>query len=262
MGIRQPNLADVAYEHRVFFLSREDSQSVCIPAELRKAFSKYANANVRTFPWRQPGTLPFHLLLAEILLAQTKASDVASIWPTLIDRYPTPGCLAAADFRDLSNLLRPLGLQHQRANALRTLARHIAEQWKGEIPSSIIDLLSIPHVGLYTASAVNCFVHQRRVPLVDANVLRVIGRVFGLPMQRELRRSRTTWAIAWALLPARNVAKHNYGLLDFAAQVCTPKAPHCNECPIKAYCTYGSGRDIPNEPYEIQPRKSFKIKAP
>jgi A/G-specific adenine glycosylase len=86
---------------------------------------------------------------------------------------------------------------------------------------------------------VSCFAHGRRMPIVDANVLRVFARIFGLPAHRELRRSRQEWAIAWALLPGRYVAQHNYGLLDFAAQVCTPRSPRCSVCHIRESCAYG-----------------------
>jgi A/G-specific adenine glycosylase len=231
-------LKDVQAEHRAFFLGLADSPTTHHPPELRHAFLAYAQHSLRSFPWRAAGVLPFQLLVAELLLVQTKAVDVAHVWPSLIARYPEPARLARARLSSLTTLLRPLGLHHQRANALRLLARHLVREWCGRLPSSLIDLLSLPHVGLYTASAVSCFAYHRRVPIVDANVLRVFARIFGLPAQRELRRSRQAWAIAWAILPEQHAAQHNYALLDFAATVCTPKKPHCTECPISGYWDY------------------------
>jgi A/G-specific adenine glycosylase len=238
-GVDTVPLPTVQPEHRVLFLGLKDSCSIHPAPKLRRAFIDYSKANLRVFPWREANTSPYHLLLAELLLIQTKAADVARVWPVLIERYPTPEPLACSRSRSLANLLQPLGLQNQRATALRTLAAHIIKEWDGQLPSTLLDLLSLPHVGLYAATALSCFAYGRRVPIVDANVLRVLGRIFGLPMQRELRRSRQAWAIAWALLPRRKVAQHNYALLDFAAQICTPRLPHCDACHIRAYCSYG-----------------------
>jgi A/G-specific adenine glycosylase len=236
------DLTTVRPEHRVLFLSFAASRSVQVVPQLRRAFLAYAKANLRTFPWREPGTSAYRLLLAELLLVQTKAPDVAAIWPTLIERYPTPDRLSRAVFRSLVSFLRPLGLQRQRANALRDLGRHLVRECDGQVPSAVVDLLSLPHVGLYTATAVNCFAYGGRVPIVDANVLRVFGRIFGIPSRIELRRNRKAWATAWAVLPRQRVALHNYGLLDFAAQVCTPTAPKCGACHIRDFCCYGMSR--------------------
>ncbi len=232
-------LTSVQPDHRVLFLGLKDSPSIQVAPELRQAFVRYAKDNLRKFPWREPGMSPYHLLLAELLLVQTKAADVASIWPVLVKRYPTPERLALAPVRSLANLLRPLGLQNQRANALHNLSRYLVRERAGQLPETIVGLLSLPHVGLYTAAAVSCFANGRRVPIVDANLLRVFARIFGLPATRELRRSRRIWAIAWALLPHRNASQHNYGLLDFAAEICTPKAPRCGRCPVREFCAYG-----------------------
>lgn len=232
------NLSVIRPEHRVLFLGLGDSTSVQVAPELRRAFLSFAKTNLRCFPWREPGTSPYALLIAELLLVQTKASDVAGLWPKLLTRYPTPGQLSRASARSLANLLRPLGLQNQRAKALRDVARHLDLEHAGQVPTGLVGLLTLPHVGLYVATAVSCFGHGARVPIVDANVLRVFSRIFGTP-QTEIRRNPTAWATAWALLPRRRVALHNYGLLDFAAEICTPRAPKCADCHIQEFCLFG-----------------------
>ncbi len=242
------DLATIRHEHRVLFLSFPESRSVQAPPELRRAFLIYAKANLRTFPWREPGISAYRLLIAELLLVQTKAPDVAGIWPTLVARYPTPDRLSRASLRWLANFLRPLGLQNQRANALRDLARYLVREYAGQVPTDVVNLLTLPHVGLYVATAVSCFAYGERLPIVDANVLRVFGRIFDTPSQVDIRRNRTAWATAWALLPRREVSVHNYGLLDFAAEVCTPKLPKCGTCHIRELCSYGCQQPT-REPY-------------
>jgi A/G-specific adenine glycosylase len=179
------------------------------------------------------------MLLAELLLVQTKADDVARVWPGLVLRYPTPATMANARRETLIRLLQPLGLQRQRARALKTLARNLVVCHDGKIPRSIEGLLSLPHVGLYVAAAVACFGFNECVPIVDVNVIRVMDRITGIQGIRELRRRPDVWRLAWALLPRTNTTSHNYGLLDFAAIVCTPKAPRCGACGLRSICTYG-----------------------
>lgn len=233
---------EIRPEHRALIVGRNDSKMLRPPSEVRAAFVAFAKERKRSLPWRAPEVVPFHLLVAELLLVQTKAIDVARVWPLLIARHPSPHSLSTARVTSLANLLRPLGLQNQRARALRSVSLHLIEEHDGQVPSNAQDLLSIPHVGLYVATAVGSFAFGYRVPIVDANVMRVLARIFAFPAPRELRRRYEIWAAAWALLPRRHrdAAIHNYGILDFGAEVCTPRLPRCHACPIRRSCAYGS----------------------
>jgi A/G-specific adenine glycosylase len=208
-------------------------------AGLRGFFRRFAKDNLRIFPWRAKKVSSFHLLLAEVLLVQTKAEDVAALWPRLIRKYQTPLALSKARVASLVKLLRPLGLQNQRAKSLRAIGKTLSVDFRGRVPRSVSGLLSIPHIGLYTAAAVGCFAFGERLPIVDANVLRVLGRIHGVKTGADLRRSRDAWTLAWAILPRRNSKMHNYGLLDFAAQLCTVKRPRCESCPLNKTCCFG-----------------------
>lgn len=224
-------------EHRVYWTSRKAGGLPEALHKLKGFFVRYARGHSRDFPWRHPDTNPFHLLIAELLLAQTKAEDVAKIWPQLVSRYGTPASLAEAPLDSLISLLQPLGLHRQRARALINVGRAICDA--GEVPNSVDRLLTIPHVGLYAATATASFAFHRRVPIVDANVVRVFDRIIGIKGERELRRRGDVWNLAWAILPQKNADLHNYGLLDFAAKICTPRAPRCEQCRLNAMCSYG-----------------------
>lgn len=230
---RKPYPHDAA--HDVFWNSLYSSVHASAPAGLKGFFEEYSGVRFRRFPWRSKHVLPFHLLLAEVLLKQTKAEDVARIWPTLITRFPTPAELAKTRKSTLVGILRPLGLQRQRAAALRKLAHALVTRFDGDVPKEMEALLSLPAVGLYAAAAVSCFKFGERVPIVDANVLRVFSRFSGAKLGRDLRRSERAWTMAWSLLPSGNCARHNYGILDFAAEVCGA-VPDCISCPLKSKC--------------------------
>lgn len=173
-----------------------------------------------------------------MLLRQTRAVMVAEVWPQLIARFPTPQHVVDANDDELYALVAPLGFGRQRAGALKDASRALVEAHAGHVPDSIPALLEIPHIGLYAAHAVACFAFGRRVPVVDTNVLRVFSRLTGVDFGRDIRRGNApeAWDLARRILPARSVREHNYGLLDFSAQVCAPSKPFHERCPLADVC--------------------------
>lgn len=205
----------------------------------RAAFRKFYRTRGRRFPWRAKGTTPFGILVVEMLLRQTRADQVAKVWPVLMERYPDPRSLAAASPEELYALLSPLGFGRQRVQAVQEMSTVLVQRHRGRVPRSIDKLLELPHVGLYAAHATACFAFGQRVPVVDANVLRVLGRLFGETFKPDNRRSPEAWELARSIMPAHGPAKeHNYGLLDFSALVCTPGKPLCRECPLNGECMW------------------------
>jgi DNA (cytosine-5)-methyltransferase 1 len=234
---QRPELYSRDSTHDVFWNSLYSSVHLSPPPGLYGFFEQYSRVNFRRFPWRARSVSAFHLLLAEVLLKQTKAEDVAKVWPTLIRRFPTPKEISRASESALVDILTPLGLQRQRASALKELGCRLVTQFNGEVPDRLEALLTLPGVGLYGAAAVCCFKFGQRVPIVDANVLRVFGRFTGARLGADLRRSEHAWKMAWNLLPLENCARHNYGILDFAAEVCSA-TPNCGSCPLKRKCHF------------------------
>src|SRR6266567_6235658 len=99
-------------EHRILWSSQAAEKGVNVARGLRGFFSHFGNEERRTFAWRKKKVSMFHLLLAEVLLVQTKAEDVAVVWPQLVRKYPTPAALSGASIKSLVKLLRSLGLQN------------------------------------------------------------------------------------------------------------------------------------------------------
>jgi A/G-specific adenine glycosylase len=230
--------------HDVFWKACYSSAHVQPPKFLKGFFLKYARKHYRRLPWRRAAVSAFQLLLAEFLLKQTKAEDVAKVWPELVRRFPSAKRLEKARKADLLKILRPLGLQNQRAVSLIRLAKALLAKFDGEVPDNVQSLLSLPGVGLYTAAAVCSFKFGKRAPIVDANVLRVFGRITGTACGSDLRRSERAWALAWALLPSSGCDRHNYGILDFAAKLCT-KTPDCKHCPLRRNCLFALSEASP-----------------
>jgi len=209
-----------------------------IPSIPRGFFAQWYEANGRVFPWRGK-TSPFGILIAEVLLRQTKAEMVARVWPVFRQAYPTPRKLASARDERLRHWLEPLGLQRQRAQAIKALAAHIETRHGGRVPKTRRALLAVPHLGIYAASAVRVFAFGFADAVIDANVVRVLARITGQNLGPDPRRDPRIAFLAWKLLERRKAREHNFGLLDFAAAICKPQKPLCHSCPLLARCTWG-----------------------
>ena len=230
--------------------ARSEETCVGTPAGF---FVDWYKARGRSFPWREHGTSPYAVLLAEVLLKQTRAEMVATVWPTLVRRYPSAASLQSADPAVLYRHISCLGFGRQRTTALRQLSVALIEA--GGIPSEPEDLMELPHVGIYSAHAVACFAFGRHVPVVDLSIVRVLSRLAGIEPPSDIRRAPEVWEVAWSLLPGKEIKEHNYGLLDFAASVCKARSPRCGKCPLTSSCAYArylaniNGKDTgPGEP--------------
>lgn len=208
-------------------------------------FAAWYKAEGRDFPWRHAGVAPFHLLVTEMLLRQTRAEQVARLWERFTRTYPNAASLAAADKSALYEQVKELGFGRQRVEALKSAAQHLLDQHAGQVPDAKEALQAIPHVGLYATYAVLCFAFNQAVPVVDINILRLFARIEGNKVaQPDIRRNPWVWEIARKLVPGdpQKAKQHNYGLLDFAGQICKPRGPLCEICPFAQACRYGTSR--------------------
>lgn len=196
---------------------------------------EWGKRNFRDLPWRKPGTPEWHFLIAEILLKREIGERAVQIWLELVKRYPTPGKLAKARRKTLVKLLKPLGLQNQRADALLALAKAIDSRYGGQVPP-YAELLELPWVGQYTAGAVEVFCRRGRAQMLDPNILRVGTRFFGLPCKAAAEKQNIATRMLKAA-PDGKEAEFYYAVLDLGAKICT-KRPRCNICPLANLCRW------------------------
>ena len=207
----------------------------------RDFFARWFRKYGRIFPWRDETVSPFIILLTELLLTQTRASDVIRIWHSFTTDYPSPQSIVNAPEEVLLLRLKTLGFGTIKVKALKSASAYILEHYEGRVPNDLGLLLKIPHVGDYAARAVLSFAFGKQVEIVDTNVLRLFSRYFNLQFNRDARRAPRAWEIAREILPSeRKKAKpHNYGILDFTAEICKPGKPRCEICPLNKSCEYG-----------------------
>lgn len=184
----------------------------------------------RIFPWRLSRD-PYRVLIAELMLQRTQAQQVRPIYEKFVSKFPKPMPITEPT---ASAVLKPLGLAH-RIPRIKTLMMELAEL--GYVPDNMEDLLELSGVGRYIASAVLCFGFGKDVPIVDVNVARVLGRVFGLKPKCRPHNDPNILKLAARLVPIGKGPEYNEALLDLAALVCKPK-PLCDMCPLRKLCRY------------------------
>jgi A/G-specific adenine glycosylase len=197
-------------------------------------------AHARDLPWRRPGTTPWAVLVSEIMLQQTPVSRVEPAWRDWLRRWPTPAALAAATPGDAVRAWGSLGYP-RRALRLHEAATAIVHDHDGQVPAEVDALRRLPGVGGYTAAAVASFAFRQRHAVLDTNVRRVLGRVFGgVEYPRTGGPCAAERRLAEALLPARatDAARWAVASMEFGALICTARAPRCGECPIVAACAW------------------------
>lgn len=201
------------------------------PAKYRSfltRLTRWHKTNRRHYPWRGQNSL-YELLLAEILLQRTNAAKVESVFAEMISTYPKPADLAHANPEKLRHLIAPLGLP-TRVKSLISLGKSLETHsgpWKRK------DLMGLKGVGAYISGAVHIHHYGRRTELLDPNIIRIYGRIFGLISTHTRPRNDPAFLeLSKTLLPSRNISDYIYALLDFGALVCKAINPICQTCPM------------------------------
>jgi A/G-specific adenine glycosylase len=166
---------------------------------------RWYQAHGRDLPWRHTRD-PYAILVSEVMLQQTQVDRVMPRWLAWLERWPTPGALAAASRADVIVAWQGLGYNRRAVNLHRAAEIVASSGWP-------TDLRELPGVGPYTAAAVRNFAFGEHVLPVDVNIARVQERT-GAPFDHECAQA----------------------LFDLGATVCLARVPRCGECPLAASC--------------------------
>lgn len=170
------------------------------------------------------------------MLQQTTVAAVVPYFNRFVSAFPDVKSLAAADEQQVLKLWEGLGY-YRRARHLHATARILVTEHGGNLPDDPAVWTALPGVGRYILGAVLSQAFDRRLPIVEANSLRVLARLFGYRGDpREGEGKAWTWSAAESLLPAKHTGDFNQALMELGALVCTPTSPRCHECPLAKHC--------------------------
>lgn len=204
-----------------------------------EAICAWFDANGRDLPWRRPGTSAWGVLVSEVMSQQTPMSRVIGPWHEWMNRWPTPDDLAEEDSGEAVAAWGRLGYP-RRALRLHSCAVTIATEHDGVVPNSYDELVALPGIGDYTASAVVSFAFGGRATVLDTNVRRLIARAESGIANCPTSVTRAERIVADALVPDEDVraAKWAVASMELGALVCTARSPQCEVCPIRDSCRW------------------------
>ena len=208
-----------------------DSMTPDFHTSLRRWFRSHG----RELPWRTSPS-PYAVLVSEFMLQQTTVAAVIPYFDRWMRRFPDIATLAAAPETDILKLWEGLGY-YSRARNLHRAAQAVLAQFGGIIPSDLTSLRSLPGVGSYTAAAIAAFAFDQCEPVLDANINRVIARLFNYRENITTKAGRNYLEqAANSLLPKKGGRRHASALMDLGATLCRAGEPDCAACPVHHFC--------------------------
>lgn len=209
----------------------------------------YREHGRQTLPWRNTSNA-YLIYLSEIMLQQTQVKTVLErFYYPFIERFPTLKEVAQASLEDVLKQWEGLGY-YTRAKNLHKCA----QLTNGELPNTIHALQALPGIGKNTAHAIASFAYNQKVPVMEANVKRIVCRYYAITKPKE----SLVWEKAHALLDRKNSFDYNQAMMDIGATVCTAKRPLCGSCPLQTEC---KARTLNPEAFPEKKSKKIPLKS-
>lgn len=187
--------------------------------------------------------MPYRVLVSEILLQRTRADNVVPVYLKLMQKYPKPCYLATANTREITRIIRPLGLRYKAKRLLQT-AKIICNKYGGVVPDTLEELLSVHGIGGYIARAVLVFGYGQRYSTPDPNFVRVVSRFLNLDVPQDYRKKKRILRALDGIVPETNYVEFNYGVIDIGSLYCKPGNPNCTCCPLRKLCVLTASDDF------------------
>jgi A/G-specific adenine glycosylase len=193
----------------------------------RRLHGWYEANGRKDLPWRNTDDA-YAIYVSEIMLQQTQVKTVLDrYYFPFLKRFPTLKALAKAPRRDVLKAWQGLGYYNR-----ATYLHEAAKQCNGALPRSPEALMELPGIGRNTAHAVAAFAWHAPAAVMEANVKRVLTRIFALthPGEKEL------WEKAALLLDRQAPFNYNQAMMDIGATLCGKRTPQCGQCPAENIC--------------------------
>ncbi len=189
----------------------------------------------KDLPWQQPKEA-YRIWVSEVMLQQTQVQTVIPYFERFMARFPVVLSLADAAQDDVLQHWSGLGY-YARARNLHRAAQVIRDEFAGEFPRTLDEVMGLPGVGRSTAGAILCLAFDQHHTILDGNVKRVLARhqaIEGWPGKTAV--ARKLWDIAEQYTPAESTAAYTQAIMDLGATLCTRSKPACERCPVAADC--------------------------
>jgi A/G-specific adenine glycosylase len=234
----------LSYTHFLYILDPRIESMTLSPIDSvhTKIQHWYKSHGRLSLPWRHTNN-PYHIYLSEVMLQQTQVKTVLErYYFPFLEKFPSLEVLGEAKLDEVLKMWEGLGYYTRAKNLHKT-----ASQIKS-LPRDIDALMQLSGIGKNTAHAIASFAYHQAVPIMEANVKRILCRLNTLEQPKD----KTLWEEAYALLDKKNPFEYNQAMMDIGAIICTPKMPLCLQCPLEAIC---KGKNSPH----LYPQKKKRI---
>ena len=222
-----------------------------------KRLIKWYGREKRALPFRENKD-PYRVWLSEVILQQTQMETGIKYYNTFIKNFPNIKSLANSSEKKVYSLWQGLGY-YNRAKNLHKSAKIINKKYNGVFPDNYNELIKLPGIGKYTASAISSICYNEKRLVVDANVFRVLSRFFGISKDIS-KPSSYNYFLKFSEETAQKITdfgEYNESIMDFGGSVCLPKKPLCIKCVFKKDCFAKKEKKIKTFPIK---KREIKIK--
>lgn len=203
---------------------------------------------------------PFHLLLAVILSAQCTDKRVNMVTPPLFEAFPSPADLAKATPEEVYEYIKSVTFPNNKTRHLLEAARILTEEFNGEMPSDIDNLMKLPGVGRKTANVMLAVVWGQSAMAVDTHVFRVSNR---LGLTNNSKSPLHTEKTLVKLFPAEILPKAHHWLILHGRYVCKARKADCLNCGLTSICkAYNNPKHMESRPASGRSKRSSKPERP
>ena len=193
--------------------------------------------NKRSLPWRRKCSSKqkeYFTLVSEFMLQQTQVTTVIPYFNNFIKNIPNLEVLAKVNETKLLRCWQGLGY-YSRAKNLKKSAKLIIDKYNGRLPDNYDELIKLPGVGDYTASAISSIAFNQKIIPLDGNIERLLKRILNLKTEREVKKENLHREKKVFGQTSRS-SDYVQALMEIGALLCKPKNPNCRKCPITKYC--------------------------
>ena len=214
------------------------------------------NHNKRDLPWRKTKD-PYKIWVSEIILQQTRIEFGIKYYNKFLKRYPDVKKLANSKEIDLMKIWEGLGYYSRAINMLKT-AKIVLNSFNGVFPLEYEQLIQLPGVGDYTASAISSICNDELQVVVDGNVLRFLSRIHKIDLPIESIKTKKYFKkLGFKLIQDVKPGDFNQALMDYGSTICKPKKFDCNSCLFSIDCKAYNSNSVENYPVK---KKKIKLK--
>ena len=237
----------------------DDMTSKKIAQKTVEQLVTWYESQYRDLPWRTKDPNPYKVWISEVMLQQTTSQAVKAYYKSFLEAWPRVDDLSRASQEEVYEKWQGLGYYSRARNILKA-SKIVVKDYDSKFPKSSKELLKLPGIGPYTASAIASICFEEPIGVVDGNVLRVFNRLIGEKTEwwtQSFHKKTGEFSNQLCRLGYKP-SKVNQALMDLGATICTPKSPACMLCPIKENCV-SRKKDIQLELPIKRPRKAKEI---